>query len=760
MANPWDRDWTKKQEEPQQPARRKALGNSFWDQEDPDMLEKGNIDLTTRPSVPLEDGRFASVRTTGFNFGGKEVNLPTVSDDGRLLSNEEAIEQYKRTGKHLGIYKTQEAAARAAEALHLDQEAMGYGAKAGQSEDQGYTKGATVPWERQWGANAPDVPEMTAGRAGGLAARMGLQAIPSAIAGVPALAMDAYDSLDNMGRMAMNTVLPEDKQFAQIPPFRHSGAVSDFGAGMADAAGATKPVGRLESGLVDIGTAALSAGGGAGVYYAAAKQFKNAGPTLSLIMEEFGRGPVTQTLGATGGAYATDLAQNADLPPAAVLGAGVLGGTLTGVGATGATRAAGAGRALYRPFTTAGRDVIAGKVINRFATNPALAAEYMENSVELVPGSKPTMAQVSRDPGLIAFEGGVRSTLDTGAAPGGGNRIGQRFSDQNTARQQYLNTVVQGPAELEAAQKLRARTFKEEGRPAFDGKSPVGVDPQPVFDRIASIRKSYDGKRTEVQGALKFAEERLSQQGVDYTDPEQLYAIRKDLANASRGKYQGKEDLKYARGQLDDVIRTLDRTIEVGAPGYARYMRIFEERARAVDQLKTMQKARTAGAAMASDPVTKMEELRLGPFQTAVQKALANGKGPKLTDEQIGVMQNVIDDLDRASAPSSNVVKVPGSDTMRNFSIGSVIGRIIGDNPGPAGQNAQAGLQRGAGKLLSWIYAMPDEQVGQLLVDAVLDPKLAARLSRQATTAEIESIARELAFRSRVGTTSSALYGR
>lgn len=629
------------------------------------------------------------------------------------------------------------------------------------TEDQGFTKGATAPWERQWGANAPDAPEMTAGRAGGLAARVGIQAVPSAIAGLPALAMDAYDSLDNIGRMGINAVLPEDKEMPLIPPFRHSGAVSDFGTRMADVAGTPKPVGRLESGLVDIGTAAASAGAGAGGYYKAAQQFKNAGPTLSLIMQEFGRAPVTQTLGATGGAYATDLAQNADLPPAAVLGAGVLGGTLTGVGVTGATRTGGAAKsAFYRPFTNAGREVMAGKVINRFATNPALANEYMENAVELVPGSKPTIGQVSRDPGLIAFEGGVRSTLDTGAAPGGGNRIGQRFSDQNTARQQYLNTVAQGPAELEAAKKLRARTFKEEGRPAFEGKSPVGVDPQPVFDRIARIRQSYDGKRTEVQGAVKFLEERLGQKGVDYTDPEQLYAIRKDLAKASRGKYQGKEDLKYAKGQLDDVIRTLDRTIEVGAPGYARYMRIFEERARNVDQLKTMQKARTDGAAMASDPVTKMEELRLGPFQTAVQKALASGRGPKLTDEQIGVMQNVIDDLDRAAAPSSNVVKVPGSDTMRNFSVGSVIGSIIGDNPGPTGQTAQAGLQKGAGAALSWIYALPDQQVGQLIVDAVLDPKLAARLSRQASKAEIESIARELAFRSRVGTGASGLYGR
>lgn len=107
-----------------QPAR-KALGNDFWAaNKDPNMLQAGNIDLTNRPSVPTGDGRYASVRTKGFNFDGKEVNIPTVSDDGRLLSDDEAVAQYKKTGKHLGIYKDSESAARAADALHRDQEAL------------------------------------------------------------------------------------------------------------------------------------------------------------------------------------------------------------------------------------------------------------------------------------------------------------------------------------------------------------------------------------------------------------------------------------------------------------------------------------------------------------------------------------------------------------------------------------------------------------------------------------------------------------
>ena len=627
--------------------------------------------------------------------------------------------------------------------------------------EHGYKIGAVPPWERQWGANAQDEPETTAARVGGLAARTGIQAIPGAIAGLPALGMDAYDSLRNATAMASNAILPKSMEQPLLPPFRHSGALADVGVRMADAAGTPKPATQMEQGLVDVGSAGLSAGGGAGGLTALSKTLaKRGGSVLDLVMAELSEKPIMQGLGAAGGASASNLAQSSDLPAPLVIGAGVIGGGATSAGVTGATRTAGAMRSAYRPFTTAGRDIIAGKVINRFATNPMFAAEHMEKAVELVPGSQPTMAQVSRDPGLIAFENGVRTTLDSGASPGGSNRIGQRYGEQNTARQQYLATEAKDAAALQAAKRDKARTYREEGEPAFAGKSPVGVDPQPVFDRIAAVRKSFDGKRKEVQGAMGFAEERLSQPGVDYTDPQQLYAIRKDLAKAREGKYSGKEDLRFAKGQLSDVIRTLDKTIESGAPGFSRYMKIYEERARKVDQLKTMQKMRNDGSAAATDPTSKQDVLQLGKFQNAMEKAMASGAGDKLTDQQIKVAQDVIDDLDRAAAPSSNVAKVPGSDTMRNLSIGSIIGRIIGDNPGPVGAPAQAAVTRGAGALLSWLYSMPDEQVGQLIVDAVLDPKLAARLSRHASKHEIESIARELAWRSRVGTTGSAIYGQ
>jgi len=86
------------------------------------MLERGNIDLTKRPQVRNEDGTISTVRSISVEVDGKVALVPTVSDDGRIMSDEEAIRQFQQTGKHLGIFNSEEAAEKFAEELHKQQE--------------------------------------------------------------------------------------------------------------------------------------------------------------------------------------------------------------------------------------------------------------------------------------------------------------------------------------------------------------------------------------------------------------------------------------------------------------------------------------------------------------------------------------------------------------------------------------------------------------------------------------------------------------
>ena len=84
----------------------------------------GNIDLTNRPRVRNTDGSISTVRSMSANFDGKEVLLPTVSDDGRIMSDDEAIQQYLRTGQNLGSFSTVDEANAYADRLHREQESM------------------------------------------------------------------------------------------------------------------------------------------------------------------------------------------------------------------------------------------------------------------------------------------------------------------------------------------------------------------------------------------------------------------------------------------------------------------------------------------------------------------------------------------------------------------------------------------------------------------------------------------------------------
>lgn len=107
------------------------------------MLEKGNIDPYSRKVEHRADGSIATVESFSVNMDGKEVLLPRVID-GKTVSTDAAIEHYKKTGEHLGMFDTPEHASAYAQKFHENQAAI-YGGGSEGISGKALTMGEKTP---------------------------------------------------------------------------------------------------------------------------------------------------------------------------------------------------------------------------------------------------------------------------------------------------------------------------------------------------------------------------------------------------------------------------------------------------------------------------------------------------------------------------------------------------------------------------------------------------------------------------------------
>ena len=80
---------------------------------------KGNIDLNNRQVVHNKDGSISTEYSFSFydEDTGKEVLIPSVVN-GRVVTEDQAINHYYKTGEYLGMFDTPEEADEYAEMLH------------------------------------------------------------------------------------------------------------------------------------------------------------------------------------------------------------------------------------------------------------------------------------------------------------------------------------------------------------------------------------------------------------------------------------------------------------------------------------------------------------------------------------------------------------------------------------------------------------------------------------------------------------------
>jgi len=451
------------------------------------------------------------------------------------------------------------------------------------------------------------------------------------------------------------------------------------------------------------------------------------------LLKMLATNPRAQAAAATASTAAAGSLREGGAPPSMQMGGAMLAGMVApgGPKLPLTQRALAAPTTMVQPFTEAGREVIVGNVLRKLATQPEQAAARLAQAQPLVPGVRPTTAATAFDPGLASAETAIRALDQSGA-----------FATQLSANQQALldayRRISGQPGSIPAAEAKRAARTAPMREQAFENRAPVFTDA--IEAQIQATLADPMKQRTTVTDAMKEVQRLINaRKAPDGTiDPAALYSVRKDISQIMSGALQGeKANLKLARGELKDLLPVIDNVIESGAPGFKAYMDKFSKMSGPIDQMRLLQDIERRVTTGQPNLMTGEPVLAAGQLRRQLSNR-ADEIGVELSPSAQRKLDAIITEINRGMAATAPGVKVPGSDTFRNMSMGNLIGRVFSESM------ADNTTLRTMTRPLDFLYKLPDQQIQQLLVEAMLDPQMASQMMSKASIMKVEPLAKSL----------------
>jgi len=578
-----------------------------------------------------------------------------------------------------------------------------------------FVNSASLAQLQQIAATQSPAPAPTLGREAGLSIRPMAQAAMTAGGMLPIV----VDPLVNLFNLAAGTKVPTMTQATQTNLNRM---------------GFPAPQTGQERVVQDVASAGYSVGGLANL---AARALPNVTSTAGRgLAEMLATNPRAQSSAALASTAAGGALREGEFSPGVQL-AGALGaGMMAPGGPTLSTtqRALAAPSALVQPLSAEGRQVIAGNVLRSVSTNPERAIANLQQAQSTVPGVRVTTAAAARDPGLAGAETTLRSALFDPT-----NQFGATLSANQQALLDSFRRLSGRPGSVERAEAKRTSVTAPLRESAFANAQPVSVEP--IAAAIQGITSNPATQRQTVDQAMGYVSSLLAKRVDPETgtiNPMALYSVRKDITDAMAGKLSGDlANLRLARGQLADLLPVIDATIESGAPGFNKYMQQFAKSSSAIDQMRLLQGIESKVISgqpnlMTDEPVLAASALRR---QVA---AKSEELGTKLSPAAQRRLDNIINEINRGQAATAPGVRAPGSNTFQNLTMGNLIGRVFSESL------ADNTTLRTMTRPLDFLYKLPNQQIQQLLVEAMLDPQLAAQMMSKASIMKVEPLAKSL----------------
>lgn len=328
-----------------------------------------------------------------------------------------------------------------------------------------------------------------------------------------------------------------------------------------------------------------------------------------------------------------------------------------------------------------------------------------------VTGSTPTLAEAAADPAMA----GQQRVIAAGDAD-----FANLDRKNNEARYDHFDDLGGTPTTTQTLKAARSDEASANLQAAFSKTTPT--DATPVMDLATGIMNDPRlGENDDIRKYVGLVQQKLLKpDGTLKNDPENLYGVRENITNMlSKPSLAANPAVNNASGQLLQLKNALDQVIEVGAPGYKKYMSDYATASRPIDAQELLQSYRPnlsgADGTMQLSRVNSMLKNIGGQLSSS---GLSDAKS--LTDDQLDGLFNLRSDLLRQN--NRNLARPSGSDTANNL---SVMGQL-GTGAATAGAHALVSHIPGANMLLN---AVMDNATGKAaaanratLKNALLNP--------------------------------------
>jgi hypothetical protein len=514
-------------------------------------------------------------------------------------------------------------------------------------------------------------------------------------------------------------------------------------------------------------TAALGAAAGGGVWRLAGL-VPDVGGSIARIAGQV----MNPAISAATASLGADAAQAAGVGPVGQMVAGAAAGMVPGLSGSAVNTVVGGVDRMAQPFYQGGKERIAGRLLNKQASAPQTTLNRVADpniNREIIPGSAPTIAEVSQDPGLSRLQR-VLPSVKPGMEAGIDQINAVRVSQIDEAIHKTLDRVNKNQGGRDVVEKVR-EIKRRIGSEFEQGLSARGidtltlpVDPQNLSTRARALLQRYEGNDAltglvgKVLGHLDDGQPSFNK----------LWNMRQSLDDAIFEKWAvsgagSKADLKRVG---DDIRSAMNADLVAAVPEFKPFLDRYARMSRAEGRLKLGRQLKEGVQNMGSnlpgegalygERTLSLDKLQKIDFDKAQKRA-----GAKLAPYQREAFDAAMEEKRRANFLLSGGAG-PRSDTAQNQALEQIISDdilsgLFGDT---GGQSGLTGILRNLGRNtfgapVTALTKGAQSDIMRMIAKGLIDPQEGARLMRLGQIQGSESFANKLRGAGQTGVLSS-----